>query len=118
MKRLLAILGSVLVSALILLVASAPAAITTEQRKELNQIRDDVGDVEKLIKDKKYDEAGKLLDEATAKIEKIAKDADLKPGDKTLLPMQTLIDKKKQTLQKLAGTTNPYGCTEPSIFET
>lgn len=105
MKRLLAILGSVLVSGLILVVASAPAAITTEQRKELNQIRDDVGDVDKLIKDKKYDEAGKLLDEATAKIEKIAKDADLKPGDKTLLPVQTLIDKKKQTLQKLAGTT-------------
>lgn len=105
MQRLLAILGSVLVSGLILAGTAVPAVITAEHRKELNQIRDDVGDVDKLIKDKKYDEAGKLLDEATAKIEKIAKDADLKPGDKTLLPVQTLIDKKKQTLQKLAGTT-------------
>src|ERR1041384_6651677 len=105
MQRLLAILGSVLVSCVILVGTVAPAVITAEHRKELNQIRDDIGDVDKLIKDKKYDEAGKLLDEATAKIEKIAKDADLKPGDKTLLPVQTLIAKKKQTLQKLAGPT-------------
>ncbi len=105
MQRLLAIFGCALVSGLILVSTALPAVITAEQRKELNQLRDDVGDVDKLIKDKKYDEAGKTLDEATAKIEKIAKDADLKPGDKTLLPVQTLIDKKKQTLQKLAGTT-------------
>ena len=105
MQRLLAIFGSVLMSGLILAGTAFPAVITAEQRKELNQIRDDVGDVEKLIKDKKYDEAGKALDEATAKIEKIVKDADLKPGDKMIAPVQLLIDKKKQTLQKLAGTT-------------
>ena len=105
MKRLLAIFGSVLVSALILLVATAPAAITTEQRKDLAQIREDVGDVDKLIKDKKYDEAAKSLDEATGKLEKIVKDADLKPGDKLIAPVQLLIDKKKMQLQKLSGNT-------------
>lgn len=105
MQRLLAIFGSVLISSLILVGTAIPAVITAEQRKELNQVRDDLGDVDKLIKDKKYDEAGKSLDEATAKIEKIVKDAELKPGDKMIAPVQLLIDKKKQTLQKLAGTT-------------
>ncbi len=103
MQRHLAILGSVLISGLIILVTSAPAAITTEQRKELNQIRDDIGDVAKLIREKKYDEAGKMLDDFTAKIEKIVKEADLKPGDKTIGPVQLLIDKQKQALQKQGG---------------
>ena len=103
MKRHLAILGSVLVSGLIIVVASAPAAITNEQRKELNQIRDDVGDVAKLIREKKYDEAGKMLDGFTAKIEAIVKDADLKPNDRAIAPVLLLIDRQKQTLQKLGG---------------
>ena len=105
MKRLLAIFGSVLVSSLIVVGTALPAVITAEQRKELTQIREDVADVEKLFKDKKYDEAGKALDEATSKLEKIIKDAELKPGDKLITPVQLLIDKRKQTLQKLAGTT-------------
>lgn len=103
MKRHLAILGSLLISGLILLATSAPAAITPDQRKELNQIRDDIGDVAKLIREKKYEEAGKMLDDFTAKLEKISKDADLKPGDKTLAPVQILIDKQKQALQKAGG---------------
>jgi len=105
MQRLLAIFGSVLISGVILVGTAIPAVITAEQRKELNQIRDGLGDVDKLIKDKKYDEAGKSLDEATTKLEKIIKDAEIKPGDKLIAPMQLLIDKKKQTLQKLSGTT-------------
>ena len=105
MTRLFAIFGSVLVSGLILVSTAFSAVITAEQRKELNQVREDVADVDKLIKDKKYDEANKALDEAATKIEKIVKDAELKPGDKMIAPVQLLIDKKKQTLQKLAGTT-------------
>lgn len=105
MQRLLAIFGSVLISGVILVGTAIPAVITAEQRKELNQIRDGLGDVDKLIKDKKYDEAGKSLDEATTKLEKIIKDAEIKPGDKLIAPVQLLIDKKKQTLQKLSGTT-------------
>lgn len=103
MKRHLAILGCLLVSGLIVVVTAAPAAITTEQRKELNQIREDIGDVAKLIKDKKYDEAGKMLDGFTTKLDKIVKDAELKPGDKLIAPVQLLIDKKKQELQKQGG---------------
>lgn len=103
MQRQLAILGSVLISGLIVVVTTAPAAITPDQRKELNQIKDDIGDVAKLIKDKKYEEAGKMLDDFTAKVEKIIKDADLKPGDKTIAPVQILIDKQKLALQKQGG---------------
>lgn len=105
MKRLLAILGCALAAGLILVGTAVPAVVTAEQRKELLQIRESVSDVDKLIKEKKYDEAGKALDEATAKVEKIVKDAELKPGDKLVAPVQLLIDKKKQSLQKLAGTT-------------
>jgi mono/diheme cytochrome c family protein len=103
MKRLVAVFGSLVVAGLIMLTTAAPAAITVEQRKELNQIRDDIGDVAKLIREKKYEDAGKMLDDFTAKLEKIAKDADLKPGDKTLAPVQLLIDKQKQALQKAGG---------------
>ena len=103
MQRHLAILGSVLITGLIIVVTTAPAAITPDQRKELNQIKDDIGDVAKLIREKKYDEAGKMLDDFTATLEKIVKDAELKPGDKTIAPVQILIDKQKQSLQKLGG---------------
>ena len=104
MKRLLAIFGSVLVSSLIVVGTAHPAVITAEQRKELTQIREDVADVEKLFKDKKYDEAGKALDEATSKLEKIIKDAELKPGDKLITPVQLLIEKQRQALTKASAT--------------
>lgn len=81
------------------------AAITIEQRKELNDIRDKVGDAAKLIREKKYDEARQLLDELTAKVEKIVSDAQLKPGDRTVGPVLLLIDRQKQTLQKLTEAT-------------
>jgi hypothetical protein len=103
MQRHLAILGSVLIAGLIVVTTTAPAAITPDQRKELNQIKDDIGDVAKLIREKKYDEAGKMLDGFTATVEKIIKDADLKPGDRTIAPVQILIDKQKQALQKQSG---------------
>ena len=94
----------VLVGGMTALVPAVRAAITPDQRKELNQIKEDVGDAAKLIKEKKYDEAGKLLDELTSKIEKVAKDADLKPADKLLAPTILLIDKQRQLLLKLSGT--------------
>lgn len=103
MPRLFSILGSVLIAGMIWVV-SAPAAITPAQRKELNQVRDDVGDVAKLIREKKYDEAGKLLDELSAKVDQVVKDAELKPGDKTVAPVQLLLDKQRQALQKASGT--------------
>lgn len=103
MNRHFVLLASMGISALILAGTVVPAAITTEQRKELNQIRDGIGDAAKLIRERKYDEAGKMLDDFTARLEKIAKDADLKPGDKTLAPIQLLLDRQKQQLQKLGG---------------
>lgn len=92
-----------LVGGLSALVPSVRAAITPDQRKELNQIKEDVGDAAKLLKDKKYEDAGKLLDELTSKLEKLAKDADLKPTDKLLVPVNTLIDKQRQILLKQTG---------------
>ena len=92
-----------LAGGLSVLVPVVRAAITPDQRKELSQIKDDVGDVAKLVKDKKFDEAGKLLDELTSKLDKLAKDADLKPTDKLLAPAQILIDKQRQILLKQSG---------------
>lgn len=92
-----------LVGGLSALVPSVRAAITPDQRKELNQIKEEVGDAAKLLKDKKYEDAGKLLDELTSKLEKLAKDADLKPTDKLLVPVNTLIDKQRQILLKQTG---------------
>ncbi len=92
-----------LAGGLSVLVPAVRAAITPDQRKELNQIKDDVGDATKLVKEKKFDEAGKLLDELTSKLEKLAKDADLKPTDKLLAPAHMLIDKQRQILLKQSG---------------
>lgn len=105
MRRLAAFLAVlILASGWAFRVPSVPAAITPEQRKELNQIKDDIGDVAKLIREKKYDEAGKQLDDLTSKLGTIAKDADLKPNDKSLAPVQTLIEKQRQALTKATGT--------------
>ena len=97
------VLSAFLSVGLVSLTTSSFAAISAEQRKELNQIRDDVGDVAKLIREKKYDEAGKSLDDLNAKLEKIIKDSEAKPGDKTIAPVQILIEKQKQSLQKASG---------------
>ncbi len=104
MKRLSAVLGALVVTiGLTALVPAVRAAITLEQRKEVNQIKDDSGDLAKLIRDKKYDEANKLLNDLTAKLDKIAKDAELKSGDKMLAPVQIILERHRQTLAKLTG---------------
>src|SRR5262245_39187842 len=104
MNRVTLVLGMFLVAiGLDVLETTAWAVITAEQRKEIAKIKDDLGDIPKLIREKKYDEAHKLVDDAATKLDKISKDAELKPGDKTLLPVQIQLDRHRQTLAKLAG---------------
>ncbi len=113
MNRIAILAGCGLLAAGLCLVSpSLRAAITPEQRKEINQVGNEVPGAAKMIREKKYDEAGKHLDELTAKLEKIAKDAELKPGDKVLAPIYSLIEKQRQALTKASG-----GKVKPDVEE-
>ncbi len=74
------------------------AALTSAQRKELSEIRRDVSKANSLIRRKKLDEAEKIIGKAETRVDKIAKDAKLKPNDRLLAGIKKFIALQRKAL--------------------
>ncbi len=85
------------------------AAITPDQRKELGEIRKEIGKVAGHVTKKEFDEARKILNDAQEKISKIASDAKVMETDKTLAPILLQIEKQRATLDKKAAGAGQGG---------
>jgi len=108
--------------AVVLAVASvAPdlhAALTVEQKRELSAIRKDLATAARLTRQKKYDEATKLVDEAEKRLEKVASDAKLSPRDVTVTSVKRLIETHRAALARAQGKkTTGKGKTAGVSFE-
>src|SRR5688572_2489651 len=79
------------------------AAITPQQRKELNDVRGSLNKIAGLIGKNQLDEAQKALDEAAARLDEIAAAAKLNRNDKALAAVYRLLDAKRAALHKKAG---------------
>lgn len=87
--------------------ASAPAAITSEQRKEINEISREIGKVTGLITRKNYDEAEKILTEAEEKLKKIVTDAGVDENNPAIAPHLKKIELNRANLAKKRGDAAP-----------
>ncbi len=86
--------------------SSAQAALPAEAKKEIAEIRKQVGDVAKLIRDKSYDEASKLISDATAKLDEIARNAGPEDAnDRTLTSAQAYVFDQKGRLLAAKGVS-------------
>jgi mono/diheme cytochrome c family protein len=89
---------------------SAEAAITPAQRKELTEIKKELGKVSALTSKNDLDDAQKLLDESEQKLRKLAKDAGLEENDRLVAPTFNLIAVKRAALDKKQGK-DPAGAS-------
>jgi mono/diheme cytochrome c family protein len=81
----------------------AEAALTAEQKRELTAIRKDLGTAARLTRQKKFDEATKLVDEAEKRLEKVVTDAKLNPRDVIVTSVRRLIAARRADLARAQG---------------
>jgi len=91
-------LGTILVAA-----SADAAALSTAQKKELNDIRADAAKVASLVSRKKTDEAEDALKDAESRLEKLVKEAELKDNDIQLLAVRKVIETQRAILSKATG---------------
>ena len=104
---LIACVGLLLVTGV--LGGSLYAALTAEHRKELAEIKKELGKVQGLITKKDVDGASKILDDAEAGLKKVASDAQIMDTDKAIAPLLKQIEGRRTTLAKKTGDTSKAG---------
>ncbi len=82
-------------------------APTPDHRKELAGIQKEVTRAGSLVGKKDFDEAEKLLDDLNKQLEKLLKEADFPPTDKTLVSVRQAIEKQRQAAAKGLGKPDP-----------
>jgi hypothetical protein len=96
MRRILLVLTLfALVGSAYPLVRSAMAEVTPEQRKELGDLRTELGKVGGLIREKNFEEAERILSEAEQKLESIATAAGVQTTDRSLSGIAPLIKRHR-----------------------
>lgn len=90
-------------------VVSARAAITAEQRKEITEIKNELGKIAGHLTKKEFDEAKAILDDAQAKLKKIAEDAKVMENDRALISVTQMLAKKRADLDKKVGAAGKGG---------
>ncbi len=99
-RLLLALTMFALVGSVYPLVQSATAQVTAEQRKELGDLRSELGKVAALIREKNFDEAESILAKAEEQLESIATAAGVQTTDRSLQGIAPLIKRHRDSLEK------------------
>jgi cytochrome c553 len=83
--------------------AALAAPLTAAQKKELNDIRTDVGKVASLVSRKKIDEAEEALKDAEGRLDKLVQEADPPETDPLLRAVKRAIETQRNILAKATG---------------
>src|SRR5258708_5356276 len=82
------------------LAAGSLAAVTGEHKKQIDEVKKDVGKVQGLITNKKYDEATKILGDAETKLKQVAKEAGIEEDNKLVAGLFKQIEQKREVIAK------------------
>lgn len=74
-------------------------AQTTEQRKELQELKKELGSVSGMIRKKEFEQAKALYDQADAKLTEIATAVGVPKSDKKLMGVDAMIEKGRESLE-------------------
>ena len=97
MRRLSSLV--VLVLTFSMIISSSLFAQTPEQRKELLEMKRELGKVRGMIRKKEFDEAEEALKTSADRVREIAKEAELEPTDRKMLGLAPLIDDRLRDLE-------------------
>lgn len=117
MKRLLSVL-----SAAAMVIASAlphpvQAQLTVDHRRELTEIRNDVGKASAHVRKKELDEAERILDDCQKRLEAVAKAAGLDAHDRNIMPVRMLIERQRELIARQKGTAGTSKSNELTFAE-
>jgi len=84
-------------------------AVTPEQKKEIGELRKELGKVQGLLTKKDFDGARAILDTTEEKLKKIATDAKVPETDRSLAPLFTQIQLKRNVLSKRTSEPGKEG---------
>src|SRR5258708_6109491 len=87
--------------------ARTHAAVTAEHRKQIDEVKKELGKVKGLISRKEFDEAAKLVDEADQKLKQVAKDAGTDEGNKIFSGLQKQVEQHREAIAKKRGGAGP-----------
>jgi hypothetical protein len=79
------------------------AAVTAEHRKQIDEVKKELGKVKGLISRKELDEAAKIVDDADQKLKQVAKDAGLADGNKLISGLQKQVEQHREAITKKRG---------------
>ncbi len=93
-----------LASATLLFYSSqSSAAVTAEHRKQVDEVRKEVGKVKAVIAKRDFDDAAKILDDAEQKLKQVAKDAGIDGSDKLVAVLLKQVEQQRAALAKKRG---------------
>ncbi|MEZ6056002.1 MAG: c-type cytochrome domain-containing protein [Planctomycetaceae bacterium] len=72
---------------------------TPEQRKELLELKKELGKVSSMIRKKEFDESAEILKTTGERVEAIAKEIGVDPSDRKMMGLSELITKNARTLE-------------------
>ncbi|MFN0052521.1 MAG: c-type cytochrome domain-containing protein, partial [Planctomycetales bacterium] len=88
---------------------SASAALTAEQKKQIDEVRKGLGRVPALVGKKELDEAEKLVQESEQKLKKIVQEAGIEESNKAIAGVFKLLEQRRTALLKQKKTGHDAG---------
>jgi hypothetical protein len=76
------------------------AAVTADHRKQVDEVRKEIGKVKGLIAKKDFDDAAKILNDAEQKLKQVAKDAGIDENDKLVAVLLKQVEQHRAQLAK------------------
>lgn len=83
--------------------AGSFAAVTAEHRKQIDEVKKELGKVKSMIAKKDFDDAVKLLEEAEQKLRQVAKDAGIEETSKPIGSVLKQVEKDREAIAKKRG---------------
>src|SRR5580704_4068398 len=83
--------------------AGSSAAVTADHRKQIDEVKKELGKVKSLIARKDYDDAEKLLGDADQKLKQVAKAAGIEESNKLVSGLLKQIEQEREKLAKKRG---------------
>jgi mono/diheme cytochrome c family protein len=100
----------------LLVVGPARADVTSEQVRELRELKSEVTKVAGLLRKKEYEAAKSLLDEAQARLQEIVQAAEVEENDRRLQGLPQLIAARRKALELQMGKTGGAAAADGVSF--
>src|SRR5260370_19642779 len=95
--------------------AGSFAAVTSEHRKQIDEVKKELGKVKAMIAKKDFDEAVKQLGDAEQKLKQVAKDDGIEESNKLVASLLKQVEQHRETITKKRAAGGGAGAFERDV---